>query len=348
MTLHPGAVTDDLARPATMARPAIALRPVLDVARRLAAGFEATAAPGHPAATVVSAALDVQATLPPNTFLTIAATPGDLADPAWLDALVRPGDLGGVVLHLDRPEHLASPARDHLRIAREHGALLSLGSADDEQPGLSTIADLRPAIVRLGRAWVRGTDVDAAKRDAVAATGHLAGQLDAWILADDVTTTAELVALAGLGVPLAQGPVIGGASWPWPMVSTEAHRALREITRLDLRAEGLRDLLQRAYTTRTTAYAVTEEAARSGYDLTVVLDYRGRPLTLLVLRDGTWTSEKPFRVNVDTTPEFALDRARHRRRSRRTSPIVCTDDAGRFCGILRVDRLAEHVATNRS
>lgn len=330
-----------------MARPAIALRPVLDVARRLAAGFEATTEGRHDGASVVVAALDARATLPPNTFLTISASPADLADPVWLDALVRPGDLGGVVLHLDRPAHLAGTARDHLRVAREHGALLSLGSADDEQPGLSTIADLRPAIVRLGRAWVRGVDVDAAKRDAVAATGHLASRLDAWILADGVATTAELVALAGLGVPLAQGPVVGEATWPWPMVAVEAHRALREVSRLDLRAEGLRDLLQRACTTRG-AEAATEEADRSGYDLTVVVDHRGRPLTLMVLRDGTWTSERPFRVNVDTTPEFALERAQHRRRSRRTSPIVCTDDAGRFCGVLRVDRLAEHVATNRS
>ena len=230
---------------------------------------------------------------------------------------------------------------------REAGALLSTGNRDRGQPTLRTIADLRPAIVRLGRDWVRGTDVDADKRHAVATTGHLTSQLDAWILADDVQSVDELVALADLAVPLAQGPIVGEVAWPWPAVSAAAHRALRGSTRDRDRDDSLRELLQRAFTTpedrRTTA-----EATRAGYDVTVVLDDRGRPVALLVLRDGSWVTERPFTVHVDTSPAQALDRAQHRAPGHDDAPLVCTDTAGRFCGILRQDRLAAHVATNRS
>ncbi len=330
----------------SMTGPPLGLRPVLDVARRTAAGFEASAAPGVRAVDAVTAALDARATLPPNTFLTLAPDHAALTDRAWLAAVTEPGDLTGVVVHVDDPQRLPATGFDHVRVVREAGALLSTGDRDRGQPTLRTIADLRPAIVRLGRAWVRGTDVDPHKRRAVATTGELASQLDAWILADDVRTTDELKALAELEVPLAQGPVIGAVTWPWPAVSRAAHGALASTTREHDRGESVRELLQRAFTTRDDRRAATE-AARSGYDLTVVLDDRGRPVALLVLRDGRWGTERPFTINVDTAPAAALDRARHRVPGQENAPLVCTDAAGRFCGILRPDRLAAHLATNR-
>lgn len=340
--------TREIATP--MAGPLLGLRPVLDVARRTAAGFEAIAAPGAPAGNAAAAALGARSTLPPNTFLTLTPDHAALADRSWLVATTAPGDLSGVVVHVDDPEGLGTTGLDHLRVVREAGALLSTGNRDRGQPTLRTIADLRPAIVRLGRDWVRGTDVDADKRHAVATTGRVASQLDAWILADDVRSADELVALAELAVPLAQGPIIGEVAWPWPAVSAAAHRALRALrgpARDRDRDDSLRELLQRACTTpqdrRTTA-----EAARAGYDVTVVLDGHGRPVALLVLRGGGWVTQRPFTVNVDTSPAQALERARHRTPGHEDAPLVCTDTAGRFCGVLRQDRLAAHVAANRS
>lgn len=329
-----------------MAGPLLGLQPVLDVVRRTAAGFEAVAAPGVPAEHAATAALDARATLPPNTFLTLAPDHAALADRTWLAATTARGDLSGVVVHVDDPQRLGTRGLDHLRVVREAGALLSTGNRERGQPTLRTIADLRPAIVRLGRDWIRGTDVDPDKRHAVATTGQLASQLDAWILADDVRSVDELKALADLAVPLAQGPIVGQVAWPWPTVSAAAHGALRGTTRDRDRDGSLRELLQRAFTTsedrRTTA-----EATRAGYDVTVALDGRGRPVALLVLRDGRWVTERPLTVHVDTSPEQALDRARHRTPRHADSPLVCTDSAGRFCGVLRQDRLAAHVAANR-
>lgn len=348
MSVSPGPARQTLDLAPASAGPLVGLRPVLDVARRTAAGFEVV--PRHDVAgpTATRAGLEARTTLPPHTFLTVPVDPDDLADPAWTDLMTSSGDLGGVVVHLDRPERLGEGARRHLQVVRDAGALLSTGSRDDDQPSLTTIADLRPAIVRLGRSWVRDLDVDVPKQGVLASIGRLASQLDAWILADGVASGAELAALAALEVPLAQGPVVGAAAWPWPSVSREAHRALRAPTGPAPADASLRDLVQEAYTVREDAGAAAGAPAPSRHDLTVVLDDRGRPVSLLVLRAGTWMAELPFTIHVDTTPELALDRALHRRPGRDDAPLVCTDTAGRFCGVLRQDRLAAHVATNRS
>ncbi len=331
MSVSPGPARQTFDLATAPAGPLVGLRPVLDVARRTAAGFEVV--PRHDVAgpTATRAGLEARTTLPPHTFLTVPVDPDNLADPAWTDLMTSSGDLGGVVVHLDRPERLGEGARRHLQVVRDAGALLSTGSRDDDQPSLTTIADLRPAIVRV-----------------LASIGRLASQLDAWILADGVASGAELAALAALEVPLAQGPVVGAAAWPWPSVSREAHRALRAPTGPAPADASLRGLVQEAYTVREDAGAAAGAPAPSRHDLTVVLDDRGRPVSLLVLRAGTWMAELPFTIHVDTTPELALDRALHRRPGRDDAPLVCTDTAGRFCGVLRQDRLAAHVATNRS
>ncbi len=338
MTASPGVAGVDQHLWSAGTQPIVGLRPVLDVARRTAGGFEAVPLDGVPATLAVTAALDTRATLPPNTFLTVPVGAGDLADEAWLAAFLRPGDLGGVVVHLDHPERLGSQALHHLRAARDAGALLSTGGRDDGQPSLSTIADLRPAIVRLGRAWVCDLDVDSVKQRALASTGRLAAQLDAWVLADEVRTPGELATLAELEVPLAQGPVVGGPSWPWPAVSRAAHAALRDHASTRPSGPTLRELVQRGHVAHESAPPVTSEAERTGYDLIVVVDDRGRPVSLLTWCDDHWESSQPSTINIDTRPEQALERAHQRPGQQRPSPWVCTDAAGRFCGVLRQDR----------
>ncbi|MEG9226383.1 EAL domain-containing protein [Aeromicrobium sp. Sec7.5] len=346
MNVSPGFT--DQALDLAVAGPSVGLRPVLDVARRTAAGFEVVPRADLDAGDATRAGLEARATLPPHTFLTVPVAPDDLADPAWPDLMTSSGDLGGVVVHLDRPERLGVEARRHLQAVRDAGALLSTGSRLEDQPSLSTIAELRPAILRLGRSWVRDLDVDRTKQGVLAAIGRLASQLDAWILADDVATGAELAALASLEVPLAQGPVVGVAAWPWPSVSREAHRALRRSADRGSPDLTLRHLVQRAFTVRGDTELEARPAEQAGQDLTVVLDDRGRPVSLLVRRAGRWAAERPFTIHVDTTPEQALERALHRVPGHDDAPLVCTDTAGRFCGILQQDRLVAHVATNRS
>jgi CBS domain containing-hemolysin-like protein len=51
-----------------------------------------------------------------------------------------------------------------------------------------------------------------------------------------------------------------------------------------------------------------------------------------------------MRVNVDTDPADAAHRAIVRERSSRFHPLVCIDNAGRFLGVVRMERLVGHLA----
>jgi len=337
--------------------------PILDVARGLAAGYQAFAAPveelpggrlihpasrRHLAANIVSAALAESSTLPINTFISIPVPLQLVHDGLIRDLLRHHGDLAGIVLDItDFDSDVAAKTESALDDFRSAGALISVGGRDDAQPELGSIVRLRPAIIRLGAAWVRDLDQHPSRRAAIEVTGRLAGQLDAWILADGVTTSAELRALAGLGVPLAQGPFIGGAEDSWPAID---HAMRTVLPHPAAEADGeLRALVQQAYTTRNQRAAESILPEASGFEHVVVVDENSRPVSLMQQGPlGEWEPMEVLVVNIDTPVAEAVQRALARPRSTRFSPITCTDDAGRFVGILRIERLMDHLASRTS
>ncbi|MCW2839850.1 MAG: hypothetical protein JWR55_1333 [Aeromicrobium sp.] len=338
----------------------VTYRPILDVARGVAAGYQAVAAPVehlppgrliHPAsrrhivANTVLTALEASIDLPTNTFISIPI-PLRLVEDGMIKGLLRDhGDLGGVVLDItDFDSDVAAHTESALDCFRRAGAQIAVGGRDDAQPELGSIVRLRPAIIRLGAAWTRDLDLHPARRSAIEVTGRLAGQLDAWILADGVVTSAELRALAGLGVPLAQGPFIGEAQAMWPEIGQATRTVLPATARP---TDGmLRGLLQQSYTTHSRQAAESVLPDASGFEHVVVIDEDSRPVSLL--QQGTldeWEPVEVLTVNVDTPVAEAVTRALARPRSTRFSPIACTDAAGRFLGILRIERLMEQLAT---
>jgi EAL domain-containing protein (putative c-di-GMP-specific phosphodiesterase class I) len=335
--------------------------PILDVARGTAAGYETvyrsgsaadpdlhvseSTAPGQEgrlAARTVSLALAAAATLPANTFLTVPMAVGVAASAAVRSVLRDHGSLAGVVLDIVGPIGPAPDPALEATVAtyRAAGALISVGGQGAAQPELTSIVRLKPAVLRLGRDWVRGVDTSKAKHSAVELIGRLADQLDAWILAEGVSTAAELRALAGLAVPLAQGPFIGAAQVGWPQITAHAKTVLPLA---DKAPDGvLRGLLQPAYTTTDARAAVLP--GQRGFDVVVVVDERRRPSVLLEPDGaGGWTKSDVLTVNVDTPLPDAVRRAMTRPRTARYSPLVCTDEAGRFLGILSIDRLVTHL-----
>ena len=60
--------------------------------------------------------------------------------------------------------------------------------------------------------------------------GEFAGQLDAWLLAEGVETEGELAAFRRLGVPLAQGWLLGRPAAPWVDVPTGVRSAIAAAT----------------------------------------------------------------------------------------------------------------------
>ena len=334
--------------------------PVLDVARGVAAGYQAISHgdirhelddANHAGdlevaevAATARAALSAFPTLPSDTFICVTVPLAMLADPLIRDVLAGVGDLRRLVL--DVAEFSTGPldaVAGALGSYRRAGARVAVGGRGAAQPELTSIVRLKPAIIRLGRAWIRGADRSEAKRSAIEVTGRLAAQLDAVILAEGVTTSAELRALAGLDVPLAQGPFIGEPQRFWPDIERTARTALpASVTPGD---GVLRELLQQAYTTTNVAAAQSVLPETSGFDVLVVLDGERRPTALLEESGpGEWITSPVFAVDIDTPVSDAVARAMARPREVRFTPLACTDAAGRFLGVLRIERLMAHLS----
>lgn len=317
---------------------AVSYAPILDVARGVPAGFQAvTDAPWS--RDVLTRALASFATLPPNTFMSIPVPLNRLRDHTVRAALREHGSLSGIVLDVTHFAPAISAGTEAvLQEVREAGALLSVGGHEAAQPELGSIVRLRPSIVRLGRAWIDGLDQSPAKRSAIEVTGRLTAQLDAWILAESVKSATELRALSELGVPLAQGTYVGTPKQEWSQIDAAVRRALP--TPATSTAGTLRSLIRQAYTTcdATAAQAVLPEA--SGFESVMVIDDTGRPVSLLSRGTfGRWEPSTVMTVNIDTPVADALSRAMSRPPETRFTPLVCTDAAGRFVGILKIEDL---------
>lgn len=350
MTAQPWVVT---APPRVAAE--VAFRPILDVARGVVAGYQTVASSLPPAlrggsaaddVTVVSTALAALPMLPANTFITVPLTIGAGVDPAVVALLDDVRSLSGIVLDLvDVPEDLDPTSQAVLDRLRAAGALVALGGDDAPQPPLRSVIRLRPAIIRLGRAWVDGIERSSEKRSVIEVTGNVASQLDAWVLAEGVTTAAELRTLSELGVPLAQGPLVGAPHGVWQDVEQHAVNALPHHETLVPHDAVLRGLVRQAYTTQdvVSARAVLPDSA--GYEVVVVVDADHRALSLLVKDDhGEWLTRDALCLDVDTLASDAVARAMSRPRDSRFTPLVCTDPRGRLVGVLHLEDLMTHLA----
>ena len=77
--------------------------------------------------------------------------------------------------------------------------------------GLHHLISVRPEIIKLDRTLVAGIDTDRPRRALVEMFGSFANRFDAWVLAEGVETAAELATLRRIGVPLAQGFLLGSS-----------------------------------------------------------------------------------------------------------------------------------------
>ena len=192
--------------------------------------------------------------------------------------------------------------------------------------------------IKLDRELVRDVDLDEAKRALIEMVGTFADRIDAWLLAEGVERDGELDVLASLGVPLAQGYLLGRPGRPWPPVDPDA--ALRLAARHGvLPTHTVRDLLE-AVPTATSLDRAAAWFARDHTHTVVVVDDHTCPVAVYTpdLRH-VGAVERGMRVNVDTPVRDALARAVTRDGPRRFEPVLCTDGAGRFVGVVRIERM---------
>jgi hypothetical protein len=168
--------------------------------------------------------------------------------------------------------------------------------------------------------------------------GTLAGRLDAWLLAEGIETGEELDVLVGMGVPLAQGYFLARPGPAYPQLGVEAAtRIISQVRRRD--GGGLRHLLEHVPVARDREGAIAE-LDDERVDLVVLLDDRRRPLGTLDVGGIVHSMrDSGLRVNVDTPVTDAAERAIVRAARHRFAPLVCIDDAGRYVGVVRMERL---------
>lgn len=337
-----------------------AYQPIVDLVRGCTVGFEALARfSGFPErdperwfaaarrhgcdaqleAAALRSALRARDELPPNCFLTVNVSPDLLLTDPVRAVWHAQGDLGGVVVELTEQ----TPIRSYLALEgdltalRAAGGVIAVDDAGAGYAGLRHLLHLRPSVIKLDRALIVDVDRDEAKLALVEMVGTFADRIDAWLLAEGIERVGELDALLSLGVPLGQGYLLAAPAEPWAELDPEV--ALR-IASVGARTnhDTIRDLLDPAPTAADLPQAASLWAA--GGSEVVLVDGHARPVAVYAPDMALLgVAERGMRANVDTPVRDALARAMTREAPHRFVPLMCTDNAGRLVGIVRIERL---------
>ncbi|NEK84200.1 EAL domain-containing protein [Blastococcus saxobsidens] len=290
-------------------------------------------------ALAIHKALDAVDRLPDNTFLTVNVSPHLLgADVVQRALAVRP-DLHRVVVELT--EHTAvddlSCLRSQTDALRERGALIALDDTGSGYSGLQQMAAVRPQLVKLDRSLVADAEDDPVRMALAEMMGEFAGRIDAWLLAEGIETPAELAAFTRLGVPLAQGWLLGRPSPEFlPLADDVAQLVRTQVARARL-TDSVASLM------RPVRQCVLGEDDVPDVPPAVLVGPHGEPASLLLSDPRTlevYTAPVSLRVHPSTDIGEALQRALTRPPAQRFDPVVCTDPSGQVLGLLRIEDLA--------
>lgn len=160
-------------------------------------------------AATLERALTSAGSLPANAWLAVNVSPG----------MVLAGDPLGGILHrwgwqtvLEVTEHVAVDDYSALRSAVERLGPTVRIAVDDAGAGFASfrhILELRPHFVKLDIDLIHGIDHDPARQALVAGMRYFADRTGCGLVAEGVETEAELAAVRSLGIPLAQGYLLG-------------------------------------------------------------------------------------------------------------------------------------------
>lgn len=141
-------------------------------------------------------------------FMPNAVYEPDACIRASLAAARRVGfDPGRLMFEFTEDERMRDVAhvRHIIDAYRARGFTTAIDDFGAGYAGLGLLADLRPDILKLDMALIRGIDGSAARQAIVAGVVQIAAALDVRCIAEGVETAAELRTLRGLGISLYQG-----------------------------------------------------------------------------------------------------------------------------------------------
>ncbi|MDT7544344.1 MAG: hypothetical protein QOE99_454 [Actinomycetota bacterium] len=294
-------------------------------------------------------ALAARDDVPAGCFLAVNLSPSLLTHPAVVSLLRATGDLGGLVLELTEhvPVDNLTALRRRIDVLRARGALLALDDTGAGWSGLRQVAELRPDIVKLDKSLVADVDRDEVKQGLVELVGQFVSRLGSRLLVEGVERFEELDAVARLGVPLAQGWLLGRPSMRWSEMSDHVATALAERTAHGDTAPRVGNQVDR------TAPCVRQLPA-IGFlpdepPVVVVVDDGLQPQQLWLRNPESpapsgWTH--PFMtVRAEDQAHEVVARAMTRPPRTRFDPLVCVDGTGAYVGLVHVEHLVTAAVT---
>ncbi len=353
----------------------LAYEPVADLARGVICGYEAVVRFEDPVdpeqwrieatrrglepdldAFVIGSVLQARESLPPNCFLSFNIVTSQLLRERVQLLLARAGRLDGLVVELCprlEPVHeqalMAAVAR-----LRQAGAAIAIDDIGGDAGVLPYAGAVRPEFVKLDAQLVAGLHRDDAKRTLLESIGQLASRFDAWVVAQGVEQIEELDALISLGIPLAQGPLIGVRAKTLTAVAFGLSAYVRERGAAAREPGPLLMLLDRVPAQEQSGDPALLAAAFDDdpqLQFVVLVDPQRRPLGVLG-RSAHARGEPPAGEPLLVAPAASdiaevAQRAMLRPPGTRFDPLVCCDVQGRYLGIVRIERLVAALAAGR-
>jgi EAL domain-containing protein (putative c-di-GMP-specific phosphodiesterase class I) len=207
--------------------------PIVDLEKRAVRGYELlarfTGGPAAPPALWFQSAAELGLTgplerrimragfatadsLPDGCFLAINVTAEALVSDQIQQLFRQRERFDDIVLEVAERDTQEPGVAEALTPFRQGGGRLAL---DDIGAGFSNLRDvlaLKPDILKVDRAIVRGLDRDQIRSAIVEGLGHMTGRLGISLLAEGIEKREELAALEQLNVPLGQGYLFGEPS----------------------------------------------------------------------------------------------------------------------------------------
>ena len=357
---------------AGMATTRLVYQPIVDLRRGEVVGYEALArfgggglrTPGPFFAAAERAGLGVQleahlleqaltarSSVPNGCFLAVNLSPVLLADPVVAALLRAAGDLSGLVLELTEhvPVGNLTALRRRIDALRSRGALLALDDTGAGWSGLRQVAALHPDIVKLDRSLVTDVDRDEVKQGLVELVGQFVSRLGGQLLVEGVERSGELDAVTRLGVPLAQGWLLGRPSLRWSPLARDVATAIALRNAHTDTQPRIGNQVDR--TAPSVGHVAIIGFLPDEPPVVVVVDDDARPMRLWVRNtEGDAPSGFLHPVMTAQAGEQASDvvaRAMTRPAKTRFDPLACVDARGRFLGLVHMEHLVTASVTAR-
>jgi len=345
------------------------LQPIVDISQRTIAGYESlarfesepwispdqwfAAARGFGLVPDLELAalrrsLRVRDDLPPGCFLSINVEPDALVDRRISELLLNQRTLRGLVLefteHIDATDitGLSSLVSD----LRSLGAKVAVDDAGAGYSGLKRILELDPDYLKIDRSLVMDLDRNEAHSALIEMLGGFAARIDAWMIAEGVERPGELERLRRLRVPLVQGYLLGRPGPGYLGLGAAGQAVLAATSVMDDEVATIRSILEVAAWVGEHEVAEAHKilANRSDVEIVVVVDADRRPVGCVDRHMRGSESGPVWRAWAGTPIRELARRVITRPPEDRFAATVCCDAAGKFLGVVRLERLLFELA----